>query len=109
MADLASVETFAKRWNDTGRPLDILCNNAGMGSSPGGKAGKVFKTKDGFEIIHQVNFLSHVVLTLSILESIKAAKEPRIVCTTSCFHYPGIYDLGDFNGEKCSMAFNGVQ
>jgi NAD(P)-dependent dehydrogenase (short-subunit alcohol dehydrogenase family) len=30
MADLASVDTFAQRWLDTKRPLDILCNNAGM-------------------------------------------------------------------------------
>jgi hypothetical protein len=51
-ADLASVEAFAQKWLDTGRPLDILCNNAGMGSSPGGT--ETFKTKDGFEIIHQV-------------------------------------------------------
>jgi len=52
MADLASVEAFADRWLQTGRALDILCNNAGLGSSPGGE--QVTKTKDGFEIIHQV-------------------------------------------------------
>lgn len=52
LADLASVEAFTTRWLETKRPLDILCNNAGLASSPGGK--KVFKTKDGFEIIHQV-------------------------------------------------------
>jgi len=52
MANLASVEAFAERWLKTGRPLDILCNNAGMGSSPAGSA--TFLTKDGFEIIHQV-------------------------------------------------------
>jgi NAD(P)-dependent dehydrogenase (short-subunit alcohol dehydrogenase family) len=28
-AKLGSVEAFAKRWLDTGRALDILCNNAG--------------------------------------------------------------------------------
>ena len=53
MAELASVESFANRWLQTARPLDILCNNAGMGSSPGGQ--DIFLTKDGFEIIHQVN------------------------------------------------------
>jgi short-subunit dehydrogenase len=51
-ADLETVEAFAQRWLQTGRPLDILCNNAGMGSSPGGS--DVVLTKDGFEIIHQV-------------------------------------------------------
>lgn len=51
-SDFASVESFAQRWLQTERALDILCNNAGIGSSPGGF--DVFKTKDGFEIIHQV-------------------------------------------------------
>jgi len=106
MADLGSVERFAKRWLDTGRPLDILCNNAGMGSSPG--SSKVFKTKDGFEIIHQVNFLSHVLLTLTLLPSIAKAKTPRIVCTTSCFHFLGRFDLGNMNGEKGDTGAAGV-
>jgi NAD(P)-dependent dehydrogenase (short-subunit alcohol dehydrogenase family) len=28
-AKLSSVEAFAKKWLDTGRALDVLCNNAG--------------------------------------------------------------------------------
>lgn len=94
---LSSVEAFAKRWLNTGRTLDILCNNAGIGSSPGGST--VFKTQDGFEIIHQVNFLSHVLLTLYLLPSLAKAPTPRIVCTTSCSHYFGLFDLRNFNGE----------
>lgn len=96
MSKLASIETFAQRWLDTGRPLDILCNNAGMGSSPGGST--PFMTKDGFEIIHQVNFLSHVLLTMRLLPSVAKAPEPRIVCTTSCFHYLGRYSVAKWNG-----------
>ena len=94
---LSSVEAFAKRWLDADKPLDILCNNAGIGSSPGGSA--IFKTQDGFEIIHQVNFLSHVLLTLHLLSSLAKAPTPRIVCTTSCAHYLGRFDLRNFNGE----------
>ena len=97
-ADLSSVEAFAKRWQETGRPLDILCNNAGIGSSPSGGR-KVFKTADGFEIIHQVNFLSHVLLTLRLLPSLAQAPAPRIICTTSCFHFLGRFNLANFNGE----------
>lgn len=106
-ASIASVEAFCKRWNDTGRALDILCNNAGMGSSPGHN--KVFKTKDGFEIIHQVNFLSATLITLSLLPSLAKAPEPRVVFTTSCFHYPGIYDLNNWNGEDGKTGPGGVQ
>lgn len=48
MADFSSVEAFAQRWLDSGRVLDILCNNAGIGTaSPP-------VTKDGFNVVHQV-------------------------------------------------------
>ena len=57
MSELASVEKFSARWLEAGRALDILCNNAGLGSSPGGET--VLKTKDGFEIIHQVRSDEH--------------------------------------------------
>jgi len=105
-ADLESVDAFAQRWLDTGRPLDILCNNAGMGSSPGGS--DVFKTKDGFEIIHQVNFLCHVLLTLRLLPSLAKAPAPRVVCTTSCFHFLGRYDISNFNGGPGLSGEEGV-
>jgi NAD(P)-dependent dehydrogenase (short-subunit alcohol dehydrogenase family) len=49
MADLDSVEAFCQRWLETGRALDILCNNAGLGSTD-----KTKMTKDGFQIVHQV-------------------------------------------------------
>ncbi|KAK2861372.1 hypothetical protein FQN49_004273 [Arthroderma sp. PD_2] len=65
MADLSSVEALAKRWNDSGKPLDILANNAGI---PQG-TGKVILTIDGFELLHQVNLLSHTLLTLCLLQS----------------------------------------
>ncbi|KAL9053813.1 MAG: hypothetical protein Q9162_004532 [Coniocarpon cinnabarinum] len=107
-ARLSSVEALAKKWLDSGRVLDVLCNNAGMGSSPAGQ-NRNFYTKDGFEIIHQVNFLSHVLLTLHLLPSIARSSHARIVCTTSCLHYPGIYDLDNFNGEKIRTGLGGVQ
>ena len=103
---LKSVEGLATRWLDTGRPLDILCNNAGIGTSPGGFA--VFKTEDGFEIIHQVNFLAHVLLTLRLLPSLAKAPAPRVVCTTSCFHFLGTFDLANCNGELADTGVKGV-
>ncbi|KAL4761129.1 uncharacterized protein BDW70DRAFT_150282 [Aspergillus foveolatus] len=96
MADLSTVDAFAQRWLDTGRALDILCNNAGMGPT-GSK--KPILTTDGLEMLHQVNFTSHVLLTLRVLDSLAKAPEPRIVCTTSCFHFRGHFDLDHFNGE----------
>jgi len=94
---LNTVDALAQRWLATGRPLDILCNNAGMGGSPTGST--PFKTGDGFEIIHQVNFLAHVLLTLRLLPALAKAPVPRVVCTTSCFHFLGTFDLSNCNGE----------
>lgn len=46
----------------------------------------------------QVNFLSHVLLTLRLLPSLARSVEPRIICTTSCYHHLGVFDLDHFNG-----------
>ncbi|KAK7738605.1 hypothetical protein SLS62_011356 [Diatrype stigma] len=99
MADLSSVAALARRWNQADRPLDILVNNAGIG-----KGGRVDLTKDGFEICHQVNLLSHALLTLSVLPSLARAPNSRIVCTTSSMHHAGVYDLSNANagGEAYS-------
>jgi len=56
-----------------------------------------------------VNFLSHVLLTLMLLPSIAQAREPRIVCTTSCFHFLGKYDISNFNGGEGLAGVEGVQ
>ncbi|KAL2815111.1 hypothetical protein BJX63DRAFT_442113 [Aspergillus granulosus] len=95
MADLSSVESFAQRWLATELPLDILCNNAGMPPTP-----VPVRTKDALEILHQVNFLSHVLLTHRLLPALASASEPRIICTTSCFQFFGAYDLAHFNCEE---------
>ncbi|KAH8697490.1 hypothetical protein BGW36DRAFT_168637 [Talaromyces proteolyticus] len=92
MADLASVEAFCRRWLDSGRGLDVLCNNAGVVSTS-----KTHMTRDGFQLVHQVNFLSHVLLTLRLLPSLARSPEPRVICTTSCVHHLGELDLEHFN------------
>ncbi|KAJ5654304.1 hypothetical protein N7490_001307 [Penicillium lividum] len=86
MTNLASVDQFAQRWISTGRALDILCNNAGMAPFNSDEQGL---TKDGFQIVHQVNFLSHTLLTFRILDSLARSAEPRIIGTTSNLHFFG--------------------
>ncbi|CAG8948277.1 unnamed protein product [Penicillium salamii] len=93
MADLQTVEAFAQRWLHSDRALDILCNNAGIAAPPAGH----YWTKDGFQFVHQVNFLSHVLLTLRLLPSIARSAQPRVVCTTSCIHHIGELDFEHFN------------
>ncbi|KAJ5938897.1 hypothetical protein N7466_002031 [Penicillium verhagenii] len=94
MTDLASIDDFAQRWLATGRALDILCNNAGI--APHSTDQKEL-TKDGFEILHQINCISHTLLTFRILESLARSAEPRIVCTTSNLHFFGKLELDKEN------------
>lgn len=68
------------------------------------------KTTDGFELTHQVNFLSHCLLTFIILPSMKSSRAPRIVNTCSAFHNGGNLDFNNFNNEKkTSIGLQGVQ
>ncbi|CZR65191.1 uncharacterized protein PAC_15091 [Phialocephala subalpina] len=102
MSSLKSVEEFGKRWLEKDQALDILVNNAGLG-------GGVFKTKytvDGFELIHQVNFLSHVLLTKILLPSLARTPSPRITCTTSCMQYLGTFNLSNANSGKYAYQNN---
>ena len=94
---LSSVVALAERWRETGRGLDILCNNAGISSAfyadgrPSASEAKkteaegtwMRRTEDGFELVHQVNFLAHCLLTFLLLPSLAQTPDPRIVCTTS--------------------------
>ncbi len=59
-------------------------------------------------VLQKVNFLSHVLLTLTFLPSIAKARTPRIVCTTSSSHYLGNHDLSSFNAEKGDPGISGL-
>jgi len=103
MSSLSSVSALAQRWLNTSRPLDVLCNNAGLSST----INKTIITDDGFELIHQVNFLSHVLMTLSLLPALAKATAPRVLCTTSNMQYMGIFNLANSNaGTELSYAHN---
>lgn len=57
LADLESVRRFAKEISETEERLDILINNAGIGSR------RPQKTKDGLDLIMQVNYFGGFLLT----------------------------------------------
>ncbi|KAG0645470.1 Retinol dehydrogenase 13 [Hyphodiscus hymeniophilus] len=102
MGSLESVEAFAKRWLAKECALDILANNAGLG----GYVGDTKHTIDGFELVHQVNFLSHVYLTMWLLPSLSKARQPRIICTTSNMQYLGTFDLTNTTRGKGAYPNN---
>ena len=79
LSSFESVRAFAKLINETEERLDILVNNAGLGMP-------YRLTKDGYETVFQVNYLSHFLLTLLLMEKIKKSAPSRIVNVSSMAH-----------------------
>ena len=75
LSSFESVRAFAKHVNETEERLDILVNNAGL-------AGSSFTT-DGYEIIMQVNYVSHFLLTLLLMKKLRKSAPSRIVNVSS--------------------------
>ena len=95
LASFESVRAFAKLINETEERLDILVNNAGLD-------GSYRVTEDGYELIFQVNYLSHFLLTLLLMEKLKKSVPSRIVNVSSLMHETRYADLqlDDFTLSK---------
>lgn len=79
LADLSSVKTAAATVLASGRPLDVLINNAGLAGSAG-------RTKDGFQLTFGTNHIGPFALTEMLLPSLMAAPQGRIVNVASEAH-----------------------
>lgn len=95
LASLKSVRKFAADILETEDRLDILINNAGIGT-----AGD-FQTADGINYIMQVNYFGTFLLTMLLLPLLKKTGQPsepsRIVNTSSIMHKIGKIDLENIN------------
>ncbi len=80
LGDLESVRACATQFLETGDPLHVLINNAGM-------AGQRGLTRDGFEQTFGVNHLGHFLLTELLLDRLKESAPSRIVIVASDAHY----------------------
>jgi short-subunit dehydrogenase len=78
--DLASVRACASKFLDTGMPLHLLINNAGLAGAKG-------LTKDGFELAFGVNHMGHFSLTHWLLPRLKEADASRVVTVASRAHW----------------------
>lgn len=76
---LGSVRDAAQRFLDSGKPLDVLVNNAGIAGSPG-------LTADGFEITLGTNHLGPHLFTRLLLPRLKESAQGRIVNVASRAH-----------------------
>jgi retinol dehydrogenase 12 len=79
LGNLGSVQSGAGAVLASGRPLDVLINNAGRGGRGG-------TTSDGFEITIGTNHLGPFLLTELLLPALRAAPQGRIVNVASQAH-----------------------
>ncbi|MBV9568249.1 MAG: SDR family NAD(P)-dependent oxidoreductase [Hyphomicrobiales bacterium] len=86
LSSLAEVRKLALAVDTTEARLDVLVNNAGIGS--GGPAGKRALSVDGFELRFAVNYLAGFLLTRLLLPKILASTPSRIVNVASLGQAP---------------------
>ena len=69
------------RCSASGRPIDVLINNAGR------RAGRGGTTADGFDVTIETNHVGQFLLTEMLLPALTAAPQGRIVNVASRAHY----------------------
>ena len=90
----ASIEAFAQRFLGTGRPLNILINNAGIMAPP------LVRDTRGYESQFATNHLGHFQLTGLLWPALKQARTARVVSVSSTgIRFSGV-DFDDPNFQR---------
>lgn len=79
LADLSSVRAAARRFLGTGRPLDVLMNNAGI-------AGTHALSADRFDLTYATNHIGPFLFTTLLLPALLQAPQGRVVNVSSVGH-----------------------
>lgn len=99
------MKAFAKQVNETQEQLDTLVNNAGL-------AGFYHSTsKDGCEVIFQVNYLRHFLLGLLEMEKLKKSAPSRIDSVSSKaseYNRDLQISIDDFKVPNQKLKFDGL-
>ncbi|WP_025688863.1 oxidoreductase [Paenibacillus zanthoxyli] len=94
LMDPDSIDSFAKRFLATDRPLHILINSAGVMATP------LRRDNRGYESQLSTNHLGHFQLTARLWPALKRATGARIVSVSSRAHRLGGIDFDDPNFER---------
>ena len=94
LIDPASIDAFAVRFLRTGRPLDILINNAGIMAPP------LRRDARGYESQFATNHLGHFQLTARLWPVLRWAEKARVVSVSSTGISFGGIDFDDPNFER---------
>ncbi|KAL3883247.1 hypothetical protein ACJMK2_029530 [Sinanodonta woodiana] len=92
LSSFTSVRSFIEAFKSSGRALHVLVCNAGVALMP-------FKTtEDGFEVMLQVNYLSHFIMIAHLLPIMRRSGEDcRIVLVSSDAHRTCNFDVNKMN------------
>ncbi|MFK0247004.1 SDR family NAD(P)-dependent oxidoreductase [Amycolatopsis azurea] len=94
LADLTSVETFARRFLATGRPVDLLIAGAGIMAAPERRVGRGWESH--FAICH----LGHHALTGRLWPALTASGGARVVTVASSGHHSSPMRWDDVHFER---------
>src|SRR5438552_27709 len=89
-SSLAEVRRLADTVRQECDRLDVLINNAGIGS--GGSAGKREASQDGYELRFAVNYLAGFLLTRILMPTVMLGKPARIANVSSLGQHPIDFD-----------------
>jgi NAD(P)-dependent dehydrogenase (short-subunit alcohol dehydrogenase family) len=105
-ADLSSLEevrALARRVAGEWERLDVLVNNAGIGTTLPGE-GRRLESEDGYELRFAVNYLAGYLLTRMLLEQLGGSAPARVVNVSSA----GQAQI-DFDDVMLERRYDGVQ
>ncbi|TPL54603.1 SDR family oxidoreductase [Mesorhizobium sp. B2-4-6] len=102
LASLAEVHRLAEAVRTKTDRIDVLINNAGVGT--GGQGAKRQVSADGYELRFAVNYLAGFLLTSELLPLIKASAPARIVNVASA----GQHAI-DFDDVMLTHGYSGVR
>jgi len=89
----ASIDAFASKFMETGDPLHILVNNAGIMWVP------LQRDQRGYESQLATNHLGHFQLTARLWPALKQANGARVINVSSFGHQMASFDFEDPNFE----------
>jgi NAD(P)-dependent dehydrogenase (short-subunit alcohol dehydrogenase family) len=97
LGSLKSIQAFAAQYKASGLTLHVLINNAGVLHKPR-------HTADGLEGMMGINHVGTMLLTMLLLDCLKASAPSRVVTVSSrasvFYNEPAGIRLDDLNAEK---------
>jgi len=103
LASLEEVRALAQRVAADWDRLDVLVNNAGIGTTLPGE-GRRMESQDGHELRFAVNYLAGYLLTRSLLGLLERSAPARVVNVSSAGQAPI-----DFDDVMLERRYDGVQ